>query len=237
MAKDHEYKLKRSPIPTIAAIITAAVYAAVITLTHILTGNAPRLWLHIPLALIISRITMGSVSFFFPIRRIKTARRYIAPTSGVSEVDKQLKEADRILKETERIREQLKPINGTLSAAAARLVTNGRKILEYVAVNSDKAQTLHRFFGYYLPTLEKLLKNYILLENHAARTNNAETAKQEIEDAVCQMEEVFEKQLDKLFEDTALDITTDIDVLENVMTKDIGEKIMNKQTTPQNKDK
>jgi len=228
MERDHEYKLKRSPIPALSAIVTAAVYALIIAASGLIVQSA-NLWLHILAALIISGTVSKLVGCFFPVQRIRTVRKYIAPVSGDVDVDKQLREADRILKDADRFALQLRPVNGTLSASVTKLVTTGRKILEYVAVDSRKSKSLHRFFGYYLPTLDKLLRNYILLENHAADTKNANTTKQEIEDAVCAMTGVFTKQLDKLFDDTALDISTDIDVLENVMTTDSGEELTKNQ--------
>ena len=236
MKGDYEYKLKRSPIPTIAGGITAAIYAAVFMIAGYPAQTA-NLWLHIPAAVLIAGTAAKTASFFCPIQRVKTQKKYIAPVSGISDVDKQLREADRILKEADKFAQKIKPINGTIAAATGRITATSRKILEYVAVNTRNTSSLHRFFGYYLPTLEKLLKNYMLLENHAADTANAEETKQEIENAVCSMEEVFAKQLDKLFDETTLDITTDIDVLETVITSDIGEDIKKKsKTKPADKD-
>ena len=49
---------------------------------------------------------------------------------------------------------------------------------------------------------------------------NINSAKQRIEGMMDKVVEGFENQLDKLFADSAMDITTDVEVLEKMLSKD-----------------
>ncbi len=216
-----QYKLKRSFIPHAVSLVTLGVFA--LSLIAHPSWIDPS-WLDVVLAGLAFVISNRVAGFFFPARKVRLKVKYIAPTSRDSDVDRQLKEADRVFREVEKFREQIAPTNGTLARHAESLTSTGRKIMDYLAVNSDRAKGMHRFFGYYLPTLEKLLGNYVLLEKHAADGKNAIGTKQEIEDAVVALDGEFTKLLDKLFDETALDISTDIDVLENVIGEDVGSR-------------
>ena len=223
MEQEFEYRLKHSPVPALSSLLALPLY--IIGVPLFFGGYA---WYHIPLALGTGRLISKAVGLFCPVKRVKVTKKYIAPQSGIGDIDRQLREADRTLRDVEKYRDAVNPVNPKLSAVIGRIVSSGRKIMEYAAVNTVKTGDLRKFFTYYLPMLDKLLKNYILLENHAADGKNAVETKKEIEDALGGLEVTFDKLLDRLFDDTALDISTDIDVLENEMQDDIGGDIAEK---------
>lgn len=94
------------------------------------------------------------------------------------------------------------------------------KILEYQRKNPSRAGQLRSFLGYYLPTTLKILRAYARLESQGIEGENIRSAKQRIEGMMDKVVEGFEKQLDKLFQDDAMDITTDVEVLERMLDKD-----------------
>ena len=71
-----------------------------------------------------------------------------------------------------------------------------------------------------LPTTLKILHAYAQLEAQGIEGENISAAKDRIENMMDKVVEGFEKQLDKLFQDSTLDITTDVQVLEQMLNKD-----------------
>lgn len=94
------------------------------------------------------------------------------------------------------------------------------KILDYQRKEPAKAQQLRQFLNYYLPTTLKLLRAYAQMEAQGVEGENISAAKARIEGMMDKVVEGFEKQLDQLFQAQAMDIATDVDVLERMLEKD-----------------
>ena len=86
--------------------------------------------------------------------------------------------------------------------------------------NPARAGQLRSFLNYYLPTTLKILRAYARMEEQGVDGENIRTAKERIEGMMDKVVEGFEKQLDKLFQDDAMDIATDVEVLERMLEKD-----------------
>ena len=89
---------------------------------------------------------------------------------------------------------------------------------EYPARTSDLAARLDR--DWKAPTLLKLLRSYDHMEEQGIRGENIRRTMQEIETVLDTVVEAFNKQLDNLFQEEALDISSDIQVLENMMSQE-----------------
>ena len=63
-------------------------------------------------------------------------------------------------------------------------------------------------------------KAYAQLEDQEVEGENITAAMERIEGMMDKVVEGFEKQLDQLFQGDALDITTDVEVLERMLSKD-----------------
>jgi hypothetical protein len=74
--------------------------------------------------------------------------------------------------------------------------------------------------NYYLPTTLKLLSAYAELEKQTVAGDNIRSSREAIEKMLSQLVFGFEQQLDQMFEADALDISSDITVLERMMAKD-----------------
>lgn len=107
-----------------------------------------------------------------------------------------------------------------LSAQIDRIGIITAKIFEYQKSHPEKSPQLHSFLSYYLPTTLKILRAYAQLESQGIEGENITAAKQRIEGMMDKVVEGFEKQLDQLFQDDALDITSDVKVLEQMLSKD-----------------
>ena len=84
----------------------------------------------------------------------------------------------------------------------------------------DKEGKLRSFLSYYLPTTLKILGSYAQLEAQGVEGENISAAKERIEGMMDKVVEGFEQQLDRLFQDDAMDITSDVAVLERMLEKD-----------------
>lgn len=94
------------------------------------------------------------------------------------------------------------------------------KIFAYLRDKPDKEGQLRSFLSYYLPTTLKILRAYAQMESQGIEGENINAAKSRIEGMMDKVVDGFEKQLDKLFQDDAMDITTDVEVLERMLDKD-----------------
>ena len=100
-----------------------------------------------------------------------------------------------------------------------RIDEAGRKILDAVVGKKARIDEVRKFMDYYLPTTDKLIANYRQLAG-AGSGPMVLKAVTSIENSLDMIALAFEKQLDKLYGDEALDITTDIQVLETMMAAD-----------------
>ena len=107
-----------------------------------------------------------------------------------------------------------------MSAKIDRIGEITSKILDYQRKNPNKSGQLRSFLNYYLPTTLKVLRAYAQLDAQGIEGENINAAKERIEGMMDQVVAGFEKQLDKLFQDDALDIKSDVEVLENMLKKD-----------------
>ena len=107
-----------------------------------------------------------------------------------------------------------------MSAKIDRIGEITGKILDYQRRNPGKDSQLRSFLNYYLPTTLKILRAYAQLDAQGVEGENISAAKGRIEGMMDKVVEGFENQLDKLFRDSALDISSDVAVLEQMLEKD-----------------
>ena len=108
----------------------------------------------------------------------------------------------------------------TISMKVSKLEDLTVKIFKIVEENPQKKAQLRRFTSYYLPTTLKLVRSYATLEKQGIKGENIMSAKKSIGEILDTLSTGFEQQLDQLFKSDALDIATDINVLENLMKQD-----------------
>ena len=120
-----------------------------------------------------------------------------------------------------RIREINDAIDGEeISGKLYRLEKICAQIFEHIEEKPDKLPDIRKFMNYYLPTTLKLVERYHEFSSQPVQGENIVTAKREIEDMLDDINGAFEKMFDKLFEEDALDISTDISVLSTMLAQE-----------------
>lgn len=94
------------------------------------------------------------------------------------------------------------------------------KIFKTVQDKPEKLPQIKSFMSYYLPTTLKLLHSYADFDKAGTDGENIRAAKADIERILDMLVDGFKKQLDKLYEADAMDISSDINVLENMLRRD-----------------
>ena len=104
-----------------------------------------------------------------------------------------------------------------LSRAMDRMEKAGRSIVSVVEGAPDKARQIDRFARYYLPEVVKLMSAYANLERNGVKGENADQIVTELRRNAETTATAFENQLDALYSAEAMDISTDIEVLDSIL--------------------
>ena len=104
-----------------------------------------------------------------------------------------------------------------LSAAMTRMEKAGRSIAAAVEQAPDKARSIDRFARYYLPEVIKLMTTYANMEKNGVKGGNADQILTELRRNAATTAKAFENQLDALYSAEAMDISTDIEVLDSIL--------------------
>ena len=94
------------------------------------------------------------------------------------------------------------------------------RIFGIVRKKPERIGEIRTFMNYYLPTTLKLLDSYAMLEEQGIEGDNITASKQQISQIMDTLIKSFEKQLDQLFSSQAMDISSDIEVMENMLAAD-----------------
>ena len=79
---------------------------------------------------------------------------------------------------------------------------------------------LKKMMDYYLPMTVKLLNAYADMDAQPVQGETILSSKREIEETLDTLNLAFEKLLDELFQDTALDVSSDITVLKTLLAQE-----------------
>lgn len=107
-----------------------------------------------------------------------------------------------------------------ISAKIDRLEELAGKIFRIVEEEPEKKAKASTFLNYYLPTTQKLLDSYADFEEAGVSGENVSQAKQRIADTMDKIVEGFERQLDQLYQSDAMDVDSDIRVMEQMLRRD-----------------
>ena len=140
------------------------------------------------------------------------------PKTGDAAVDSLVQKGQELLAQI-RQENDLIP-DPELSAQMEQLDDIANRIFRTVAEQPGKAPQIRRFMDYYLPTTLKMLTGYRKMDERKVSGANAEATRAQIRKAMEVVLHAFNKQLDTLYQDDMLDISTDIDVLETMLRQD-----------------
>ncbi len=140
-------------------------------------------------------------------------------TTGIQEIDEAVRELDRVASAVEEYRLTVVQKFPETSEQMSEIVSLLGKIAACLAEDAEDLKRCRRFMNYYLPTTEKLAEKYAYITTKDEGENVNET-RRAIESAFVQIRDALKKQYDALFANDALDITTDVTVLETMLKKD-----------------
>ena len=138
--------------------------------------------------------------------------------TGNPELDKMLDDGRKAISEMKRLDDAIE--DEKISADIRRLEASCQQIFAQVKASPDKLPQIRKFMDYYLPTTLKLLNAYDRMDSTGAAGENITGTKAKVENIMGTIAAAFEKQLDSLFGSEAMDISTDISVLETMLSQE-----------------
>lgn len=139
-------------------------------------------------------------------------------TTGNPELDKMVSEGQGALEEMRRLNDSIQ--DAAISAQIDRLEQVSDKIFRQVQKDPTQLPQIRKFMSYYLPTTLKLLRAYDDMSHQGVQGENITGTMERVRGMMGTIVTAFERQLDSLFGDQALDISTDITVLDNMMARE-----------------
>lgn len=107
-----------------------------------------------------------------------------------------------------------------ISAKIDRMELIVRRIFQRAETNPEIVPDLKKMMDYYLPMAVKLLNAYADMDSQPVQGDTITASKREIEDTLDTLNLAFEKLLDSIFQDTAMDISSDISVLNTLLAQE-----------------
>ena len=101
-----------------------------------------------------------------------------------------------------------------------RLENITTRIFDCVEERPEKMPEIRKFMNYYLPTTLKLVNAYRDFYEQPVMSQNIAGARQNIENALDTINTAFENLLDSLYQDDAMDVSTDISVLKSMLAQE-----------------
>lgn len=159
-----------------------------------------------------------SVVVYFVAARLCPVRivtREVPYATGSEDVDAMLAGIEKNLDALHALNDAIP--DAKLSAEMDRMERAGRGILQAIEANPDKAGQIDRFARYYLPEVVKIMAAYARMEQGGIKGDNADQIQSEVRANAATMATAFENQLDSLYSAEAMDISTDIQVLDTIL--------------------
>jgi hypothetical protein len=139
-------------------------------------------------------------------------------TTGNPEIDALIQTRDRALSEMRRLNDNIP--DEKISRQIDHLEEVTKKIIDQVVAQPKKLNQIRRFMDYYLPTTLKILNAYDRMGAAGISGDNIDATKGKVDSMMDTICTAFDKQLDALFGEEALDISTDITVMENLLARE-----------------
>ena len=156
--------------------------------------------------------------------------------TGNEALDKMIADGQLAMKEMRRLDDNIK--DEVISGQIRKLEELSGKIFEQVKLKPEKLPQIRKFMDYYLPTTLKLLNAYDRMGAQGVSGGNISATMERVENIMGTIVTAFEKQLDALFGAEALDISTDITVLENMMAREgLAEDAVHRTVNEEKEDK
>ena len=173
-----------------------------------------RLWHY----LIYGALTVGGyflTKHFFPGTVEQVALPQAPPDSGDPEVDALIEKGRGQLERLRALGAEVE--SPDLRRRAQSLEALGGRIFQALEEDATRLGRTRRFLSYYLPTTVSLLERYRALERQQTPGEHITSTMESIQKMLDKVELAFRRQLDNLYENEAMDVTADIQVLQRML--------------------
>ena len=140
------------------------------------------------------------------------------PRTGDKAIDALLDEEEKAISEMRRLDKAIE--DEKVSAQIVHLEDVTTKIVNFIVENPQKKSQVRKFFNYYLPTTLKLLNASDRMDETGISGMNIDGTKGKVEEMMDTSLAAFDKQLDALYADDALDISAEIKVMEGMLAQE-----------------
>ena len=146
------------------------------------------------------------------------AKKHPKRKSYGPEVDPILEEGNRALSEMGRLYMSIKDpeVRGKIN----EIMRITDKITQDAIADPKDIPQIKKFMNYYLPTTLKLLNSYDRMSSLGIEGENLDKSMKNINDMLDAAIVAYKKRLDSLFENQALDIETDIEVMNTMLARE-----------------
>ena len=148
----------------------------------------------------------------------KAAQKPAAKKSYGPEVDPIIDEGNKALSEMGRLYMSIKDPEVRVKINEIMRVTD--KIVQDAIADPSDIPKIKKFMNYYLPTTSKLLNAYDRMDSQGIEGENIDKTMKSINDMLDAAIVAYKKQLDSLFANQALDIETDIAVMNAMLDRE-----------------
>lgn len=107
-----------------------------------------------------------------------------------------------------------------ISEKISRIERTVQHIFDRAEEHPEVIPDLKKMMDYYLPMTVKLLNAYADMDAQPVQGETILASKREIEETLDTLNQAFEKLLDSIFKDTALDVSSDISVLNTLLAQE-----------------
>ncbi|MCL2125990.1 MAG: 5-bromo-4-chloroindolyl phosphate hydrolysis family protein [Oscillospiraceae bacterium] len=158
------------------------------------------------------------LSLLFPGKTIKVETPAEPERSGDDKIDALLAEGERAVSEMRALRDAIS--GDDLKAKIDDIIFVTDKIFKDLLDDPEDYAQVKRFAGYHLPTTIKLLHAYDRFGRSGISGDNLSGSLERIDSALDMILDSYKKLFDSLFENQALDIESDIKVLESMLKRE-----------------
>jgi len=149
---------------------------------------------------------------------VRAARNNQPVKSYGPEIDPILAEGNRALGEMGRLYASIKDTEVRKKINELMRITD--KITQDAIADPSDIPQIKKFMNYYLPTTIKLLNSYDRMSSQGIEGENLSKSMKSINEMLDEAIVAYKKRLDSLFENQALDIETDIHVMNTMLARE-----------------
>lgn len=151
-------------------------------------------------------------------RKQDEAEQWAAASQEEKDMHSFISQAEKAMKDISHFRQSVS--SDVMEAKLDRLELVLTRIFVCVKDHPEKLRLTRRLMNYYLPSVMKLLTVYEDLEKQPIQGENIIRTRAEIESSLDTLNDALETMFDELFQEEALDVSADIQVLKTMLIQD-----------------